>query len=90
MMQYPKLEAKKCENYYKCGAAFEYSEDELIELVRVREQHEETIRMTRREAAIMMLINRGNPQSLESFDIPNLVNEIEESFDALKEQLNPF
>ncbi|WP_348235339.1 hypothetical protein [Trichocoleus sp. DQ-A3] len=90
MMQSPGLQPKDCPNYYVCGAVFEYDADELIELVRVREQREETIRITRTQAAIMMLMSRGNPQSLEDFNIPDLISEIEELLESVKEQLNQF
>lgn len=90
MMQQPGLEAKDCPNLDVCGAVFEYSADELIELVTVREHREERIRINRREAAIMMLMSRGNPQSIEDFDIPVLIAEIEESLALVKEQLTQF
>lgn len=38
----------------------------------------------------MMLRSRGNPQALESFNIPDLVNEIELLLGPMKVQLGQF
>jgi len=90
MMLQPGLEAGDCPNYETCVAAQKYEVAELFELVRVGEEGWERIRVTRQQAAIMMLMSRGNPQNLNSLDINNLISEIELSLQALKEQLNQF
>ncbi len=90
MMLQPGLEPGDCPNYFTCGAASSYTDEELVELVRVREQQRETIRVTRQQAAIMMLMSRGNPQNLDSLEVNDLISEIELSLQALKERLNQF
>ncbi|MBD1906946.1 hypothetical protein H6F53_15840 [Trichocoleus sp. FACHB-832] len=90
MMLQPGLEPGDCPNYFTCGAASSYTDEELVELVQVREQQRERIRVTRQQAAIMMLMSRGNPQDLNSLEVNNLISEIELSLQALKERLNQF
>jgi len=90
MMQQPGLEARDCPNYFTCGAAQEYEVGELFELVRVGEEGWERICVTRQQAAIMMLMSRGNPQDLNSLEVNDLISEIELSLQALKEPLNQF
>ena len=90
MMLQPGLEPGDCPNYFTCGAAQEYEVGELFELVRVGEEGWERIRVTRQQAAIMMLMSRGNPQNLDSLEVNDLISEIELSLQALKERLNQF
>ena len=90
MMLQPGLEAGDCPNYETCGAAQEYEVGELFELVRAGEEGWERIRVTRQQAAIMMLMSRGNPQNLNSLEVNDLISEIELSLQALKERLNQF
>ncbi len=90
MMQQPGLEPGDCPNYFTCGAVQEYEMGELFELVRVGEEGWERIRVTRQQAAIMMLMSRGNPQDLNSLEVNDLISEIELSLQALKERLNQF
>jgi len=90
MMLQPGLEPSDCPNYETCGVAQEYEVGELFELVRVGEEGWERIRVTRQQAAIMMLMSRSNPQDLNSLEVNDLISEIELSLQALKEKLNQF
>lgn len=74
MMLLVGLEPKDCPNYKTCGSDSELTLEE-VELMLVREvesQHRqqewgrvhERIRVSRQQAAVMMLLARGCPQSL--------------------------
>ncbi|MEW6499505.1 MAG: hypothetical protein AB1589_44635, partial [Cyanobacteriota bacterium] len=90
MMMQPGLEAGDCPNYATCGAAQEYTDDDVIELVRIREEGRERIRINRGEAARMMLMQRGCSQTPESLGVTQLVSEIESTISAIKERLTDF
>jgi hypothetical protein len=77
MMLQTDLEPIDCPNYQTCGSAFQLTPEEEVELIRVRQVQQqqaqqdweliqERFRISRREAAIMMLMARGNPQSLDT------------------------
>ena len=91
MMMQPGLEPKNCPNWKTCGKVQEYSPDEVIELQRVRivqaEREHYQFRITRHEAAIMMLQQRGNSQSLEDFDLPAQQSAIAQSLTELQDNL---
>jgi len=97
----PGLTAEDCPNAEVCGLLTELSEEEQVELIRVREQErrfrtqrqrlvQETIRVTRREAAVMMLMRRAAPQSPESFGVTELLNEVEEQLGEVRSHLPRF
>lgn len=69
----------------------EYSPDEIIELQRVRivqaEREQYQFRITRHEAAIMMLQQRGNSQSLEDFGLPKQQSAIAQGLSELQDNL---
>lgn len=99
MMLQPGIDPGECFNYPTCGAAIKLTLDEEIELIRVREiascqrqqeweRREETFRTTRREAAVMMLMLRGCPQSSESLGVAAQMEAIAELVEQLREQLN--
>jgi hypothetical protein len=101
MMMSPGLTAEDCPNAEVCGLLSELSEEEEVELIRVREQErqrqtqrrrleEERIRVTRRQAAVMMLMSRGVPQSPESLGVTELMNEVEEQLGEVRSQLPRF
>ncbi len=85
-MQQPGLDPGDCPNYRTCGSAG--SADEELEFI-WGENHE-TIRLTRSEAAIRMLKNRGCSQNLDSLEINNLISEIQVAFEEVKERLGQF
>ena len=97
-MQQPGLEPAECPNYETCGSASQLSPEEEVEIRRVRlleienrrqeaERIEEIIRVSRRSAALMMLMQRGNPQSWASLiDF----SEIETLLGQLRSRLDEF
>ncbi|BAZ02657.1 hypothetical protein NIES37_66700 [Tolypothrix tenuis PCC 7101] len=99
MMLQPGLDPSECLNYKTCGAATKLTPDEEIELIRVRqiaaqerqqewERIQETFRTTRREAAVMMLMSRGCPQSAESLGVAAQMAAIAASVAQLHQNLN--
>lgn len=86
MMQTPGLDSGDCPNYRTCGSGG--SVDEELEFVWGVNQ--ERIRLTRSEAAVLMLTRRGNPQSPESLGVVELVEEIESLLEAVKQRLTQF
>jgi hypothetical protein len=101
MLMQPGLTAEDCPNAEVCGLLTELSEEEQVELIRVREQErrfrtqrqrlvQETIRVTRREAAVMMLMRRAAPQSPESFGVTELLNRVEEQLGEVRAHLPRF
>ncbi|MEW6495857.1 MAG: hypothetical protein AB1589_25555 [Cyanobacteriota bacterium] len=90
MMMQPGVEASDCLNYEVCGAAQEYTDEDVIELVRVREERRERIRISRGEAARMMLMQRGCSQTPESFGVTQLISEIESTLNEIKEKFRQF
>lgn len=101
MMLQPGLEPKDCPNYQTCGSASELTPDEEVELIRVREVQrqeaeaqwqriQECIRVSRQRAALMMLMERGCPQSLEHFGVMDSLTAIEAQIQALRSHLEQF
>ena len=99
MMLQPGIDPGECFNYPTCGAAIKLTPDEEIELIRVREiascqqqqeweRTEETFRTTRREAAVMMLMSRGCPQSSESLGVAAQMEAIAACVEQLHHNLN--
>ncbi|MEH1916651.1 hypothetical protein [Nostoc sp.] len=92
MLQPGLLDCGECLNYKTCGSAIKLSPDEEIELIRMRllerERIQETLRTTRREAAIMMLMARGCPNNAHSLGITTQMEAIAELVEQLREQLN--
>lgn len=87
----PGLEPKDCPNFQACGSAVVLTPEEQVELIQAR--HEENERLLeriwigRRQAAVMMLMSRGNPQNLEAFEVPTLANTIRSQLQTLEEAL---
>jgi hypothetical protein len=90
MMLQPGLEPEDCPNHEACGSASELTPEEEVELVRVRQQGLERIRVSRRGAAVAMLIQRGCPQSLESFGVVDSLSSIETRLQELRSHLDQF
>lgn len=92
MLQPGLLDSGECLNYKTCGSAMKLSPDEEIELIRVRlleqERLRETFRITRRQAAIMMLMARGCPQTALSLGVTERMDAIASLVEQLHEQLN--
>lgn len=94
MMQQPGLEAKDCLNYKTCGSASELTPEEEVELIRVRqiesqrsqeewERVQERFRVSRQQAALLMLRERACPQNLESLGITDLLSVLEQQLDQV-------
>ena len=92
MLQPGLLDSGECLNYKTCGSAMKLSPDEEIELIRVRlleqERNQETFRTTRRQAAIMMLMARGCPQTALSLGVTDRIDAIAFIVEQLHEQLD--
>ncbi|WP_199331262.1 MULTISPECIES: hypothetical protein [unclassified Calothrix] len=99
MMLQPGIDPGECFNYPTCGAAIKLTPDEEIELIRVREiasqqrqqeweRREEIFRTTRREAAVMMLMSRGCPQSVQSLGVAAQMEAIAACVERLHHNLN--
>ncbi|BAT56797.1 hypothetical protein NOS3756_58090 (plasmid) [Nostoc sp. NIES-3756] len=92
MMLQPGIDPGFCLNYDTCGGAIELTPDEEIELICVRELENERIqecfRVTRRQAAVMMLMSRGCPQTPESLGVTAQKQEIAACVEQLHHQLN--
>ena len=80
MMQL-ELRVEDCPNLSVCGMAQRLEPDAEFKLVRGGSSGVESFSVTREEAAVMMLMRRGCPQSVASFGL-------DEQIAALTTQLN--
>lgn len=98
MMLQPGLEPKDCPNFHTCGSVSELTPEEEVELTLVREVENqqrrqewervyERIRVSRQQAAVMMLRSRGCPQSLESLGITELLAQLEGQLEQVRSQV---
>jgi hypothetical protein len=101
MMFQPGLEPIDCPNYRTCGSASELTPEEEVELIRVRQVQQqqaqqewelilERFRISRREAAVMMLMARGYPQSLDDFGILEFMDSIQTQLAELRSRSEQF
>lgn len=102
MMLQPGLEPGDCENYTTCGSVLEFAPDEEIELIRVQEEQEqtsneqirlrrETIRVTRHQAAKMMLVQRSpTARDSDASQLSQTVEAIANQLQQLQEKLASF
>ncbi|MBD2472815.1 hypothetical protein [Nostoc sp. FACHB-145] len=92
MMLQPGIDPGFCLNYDTCGGASELTPDEEIELIRVREleneRTEECFRVTRHQAAVMMLMSRGCPQTPESLGVAEHLQAIAGFVEQLQQRLD--
>lgn len=87
MMQMPGIDPENCDNYDVCRGSLRMPPDSPF-LVRMEQQ---TIPMTRQEAAYIMLMRRGCPQSLESLEITSaLLETIRAGLNQLEENLQQY
>lgn len=81
-----------CLNYKTCGVSVKLSPEEEIEIIRMREEEnrrwQESVRTTRRQAARIMLMSRGCPQTTESLGITKQVAELTIALEHLQNQLS--
>lgn len=101
MLQQPGLEPEDCPNYRTCGSATELTPEEHLELIRVREQEaqefqrswaerQERLRVSRHQAAVMMLRMRGCPQTLESLGVTEPLDALSSGLEKLRSRLSAF
>jgi hypothetical protein len=103
MMQLPGIDPEECLNYRRCGAATRLTDDDLFELVRVLPEarqrwlerqarfgdvEQECIQLTRRQAAMAMLLRRGCPQTPESLGLTALVQRLSRQVEQLEDAVN--
>ena len=99
MMIQPGIDPVDCLNYQTCGAAYELTPDEQLELIQIRERQreeaqqereriEERILVSRKQAARMMLMSRGCPQSLDSLGITHVITGFTEQLSHLSQVLS--
>lgn len=90
----PGITAEDCPNAEVCGLLIELSEEEEVELVRVREERsrrlEERLQLTNRQAAVLMLRSRGRPQTPESLGLVEVVESLAEKLEEVRSQLGQF
>jgi hypothetical protein len=87
IMQAVGINPKDCDNYKTCGAALDYAPDEAIELVQIRDAQRQNFRISRHQAAQMLLRHRGNSQSLDDFEVMALLEAMEQELAALRTTL---
>jgi hypothetical protein len=94
MLQQPGLETEDCPNRDVCGTIVYLSEEERVELAIGREREREVsieyVRMRQRDAAHILLMQRGNPQTPESLGIEAIIANIDSSLDLLCNKLEQF
>ncbi|MEO1375030.1 MAG: hypothetical protein AAFW70_12055 [Cyanobacteria bacterium J06635_10] len=99
MMIQPGIDPADCLNYQTCGSAYELTPDEQLELIRIREREQEEaqqererirerILISRKQAARMMLMSRGCPQSLDSMGITDTITNLNEQLSQLSQALS--
>lgn len=88
MMQMPGLDPGACENYEACGAAQGYPVGARFDLARAgADGSRETWQVDRTAAAVGMLMMRGAPQTLASFGLPGLLEDLAQAVATLREAL---
>lgn len=101
MMMFPGLDPGDCDNYEACKEAAKLMPRQNFELTRVSEIDDpelretqrlryERIRVNRHSCALMMLLDRGDPQSIESLGIAELMNQINSLMPAIQTALNHY
>ena len=101
MMLQPGLDPGECENYATCGSATKLTPEEEFELIRWREiqaqerqqqweRYRETIWVNRYQAALMMLMSRGCPQTPESLGVVDLLTNLATKVEEVRSQLPQF
>jgi hypothetical protein len=98
MMQRPGIDALQCENRAQCGTITEYTEEERaemearrIELIQIRRQGniliQERLHLSYRQASVRMLLQRGNPKTIDDFEIPGAIATLLEQVTRLESVL---
>jgi hypothetical protein len=101
MMLQPGIDPGECENYATCGSATQLTPEEEFELIRWREiqnqerqeqweRQREAIRVNRHQAALMMLMGRGCPQTPESLGVVELLTTVASKLEQVRSQLPQF
>lgn len=90
MMQQVELRVEDCPNVNVCGVAHRLESDAEFELVRGGSSGVESFSVTRQEAAIMMLMRRGCPQSVESFGLDDQIATLAARLSQLTDELTQY
>lgn len=101
MMLCPGIDPGDCENYATCGSAIQLTPEEEFELIRWREiqarerqqeyeRRREIFRLNRHQAALMMLRDRGCPQTPESLGVVELLVTLATKVEQVQAQLAQF
>jgi hypothetical protein len=101
MMLQPGLEAADCPNYEVCGSVSQLLPEEEVELQMVREERVrsaqeqyhrsiEVVCVNFQQAAVMMLMQRGCPQSLDSLGVTELISQAEMKLEKVRSHLNQY
>jgi hypothetical protein len=92
MMQQAGISPADCSNYQTCGGAIDLSPEDTIELSQIRweqsQRIEERIRITRHQAAVLMLQRRGAPQTLDDFEVLPLIESLQNQLAQLSDLLS--
>ncbi|BAY87883.1 hypothetical protein NIES267_74070 (plasmid) [Calothrix parasitica NIES-267] len=98
MMIQPGIDPADCLNYETCGSAYELTPDEQLELIQIRQRQreeaqreqeriQERILVSRKQAARMMLMSRGCPQSLDSIGITDAIVDLTGQLSQLSQKI---
>jgi hypothetical protein len=96
MMLCPGIDAGQCENFLTCGAASKYSQEEEFQILQIcqreiagfePELYRQIYLINRRQAALMMLMQRGFPQSPESLGLLEMIQQLTDKIQILQTQL---
>lgn len=83
MMQQPGIEAEECANREVCRTIPNLDGEEFVELLAERER----VRLNRGEAARMLLMMRGNPQSIESLGVAEQIRNLKQEIEQIETHL---
>ena len=87
MMQQTELRVEDCPNLSVCGVAQRLEPDTEFELICAGSSGVTSISTTRRAAAVMMLMRRGCPQSVEAFGLVDQIAALTTELSQLSEEV---
>lgn len=87
MMQQVELRVEDCPNLNVCGVAQRLEPDTEFELICAGSSGVAPISTTRRAAAVMMLMHRGCPQSVEAFGLADQIAALTTELGQLNEEI---
>lgn len=94
MMLQPGLIANNCPNSDTCGTLLDLTPEQEIDFYRIREiegqQQRERIRINQQQAATLMLLTRGCPQSPSSLGATLALEQVQSAIDRMRSRLNDY